>query len=70
MLRDLWKHPNALFQKNAYRKLEAGEEYVPVVRPDQFLPEVTMYSLLWGIFLVGIIFSRCGIPRSKNRAGI
>lgn len=42
--------------KNAYRKLETGEEYVPVVKPDQFLPEVTMYSLLWGIFYA-VLFS-------------
>ena len=42
--------------KNAYRKLEPGEEYLPVVPPDQLLPEVTPYSLFWGIFYA-IIFS-------------
>ena len=42
--------------KNAYRKLEAGEEYIPVVKPDQFLPEVTFYSIFWGIFYT-ILFS-------------
>ena len=41
---------------NAYRKLNPGEEYVPVVPPDQFLPEVTPYSLFWGIFYA-ILFS-------------
>ena len=41
---------------NAYRKLEPGEEYLPVVPADKFLPEVTPYSLFWGIFYA-ILFS-------------
>ena len=41
---------------NAYRKLEPGEEYTPVVPPDQFLPEVTPYSLFWGLFYA-VLFS-------------
>lgn len=47
---------NRTLPKNAYRKLEAGEDYIPVVKPDQFLPEVTFYSLFWGIFYT-ILFS-------------
>ncbi|RQV99437.1 MAG: peptide transporter, partial [Calditrichaeota bacterium] len=42
--------------KNAYRKLEPGEEYTPVVPANQFLPEVTLYSLSWGIFY-SVLFS-------------
>ncbi len=40
--------------KNAYRKLEPGEEYLPVVPDDHILPEVTPYSLLWGLFYAAI----------------
>ena len=40
--------------KNAYRKLEPGEEYMPVVPNDHLLPEVTGYSLFWGIFYAAI----------------
>jgi len=35
---------------NAYRKLDPGEEYIPVVPANKFLPEITPYSLFWGLF--------------------
>ncbi|GAB4335045.1 MAG: oligopeptide transporter, OPT family [Calditrichia bacterium] len=41
---------------NAYRKLQPGEEYHPVVPPDKLLPEVTPYSLFWGLFFA-VLFS-------------
>ncbi len=41
---------------NAYTKLNPGEEYQPVVPADKPLPEVTAYSLLWGLFYA-VIFS-------------
>jgi putative OPT family oligopeptide transporter len=41
---------------NAYRKLEPGEEYLPVVPHDKFLPEITPYSLFWGLFYA-VLFS-------------
>ncbi|MFZ0389979.1 MAG: OPT family oligopeptide transporter, partial [Calditrichia bacterium] len=41
---------------NAYRKLNPGEEYKPVVPPNKFLPEVTPYSIFWGLFYT-IVFS-------------
>ncbi|GAB4376391.1 MAG: oligopeptide transporter, OPT family [Calditrichia bacterium] len=41
---------------NAYKKLKPGEEYVPIVPPDKFLPEITPYSLFWGIFYA-VLFS-------------
>ncbi|MCK4893895.1 MAG: oligopeptide transporter, OPT family [Calditrichia bacterium] len=40
--------------KNAYRKLEPGEEYLPVVPDDHILPDVTPYSLFWGLFYAAI----------------
>jgi putative OPT family oligopeptide transporter len=39
---------------NAYRPLEKGETYKPVVPVDKPLPEVTAYSLLWGLFYAAI----------------
>ena len=40
--------------ENAYRKLEAGEVYVPVVPADQIVPELTGFSLGWGLFFAAL----------------
>lgn len=37
--------------ENAYRKLNDGETYRPVVPADTRLPELTTRSILWGLFL-------------------
>lgn len=42
--------------QNAYRKLEIGEEYIPVVPEDKILPEASTYSIFWGI-LFSVLFS-------------
>jgi len=42
--------------ENAYRKLKEGEEYVPIVPADKIVPEVTGYSLSWGLFY-SVLFS-------------
>ncbi|MCK5056212.1 MAG: oligopeptide transporter, OPT family [Candidatus Aminicenantes bacterium] len=42
--------------ENAYRKLKPGEEYKPVVPADAPLPEITLYSVTWGIVYV-VLFS-------------
>ncbi|UCH95779.1 MAG: oligopeptide transporter, OPT family [Candidatus Aminicenantes bacterium] len=42
--------------ENAYRKLEPGEEYMPVVPSDKPLPEATPYSVIWGMIYT-VIFS-------------
>jgi len=42
--------------ENAYRKLEKGEEYTPVVPASTIVPELTAYSLAWGIGFA-ILFS-------------
>lgn len=42
--------------ENAYRKLKEGETYVPVVPADTIVPELTAFSLAWGIFFA-ILFS-------------
>lgn len=42
--------------ENAYRELNPGEEYIPIIPANQVLPEVTSYSVLWGL-IMAIIFS-------------
>jgi len=42
--------------ENAYRKLKEGEEFKPVVPADKPLPELTPYSLGWGMFYA-VLFS-------------
>ncbi len=42
--------------ENAYRKLKDGEVFKPVVPSEKPLPELTRYSLLWGMFYA-ILFS-------------
>src|SRR5262245_9576062 len=40
--------------ENAYRPLQPGEEYRPVVAPSVQLPEATWRSVLWGLFLCAV----------------
>ncbi len=40
--------------ENAYRPLEPGESYAPVVSPREALPESTARSVGWGLFLCAI----------------
>ena len=42
--------------ENAFRELKNGEEYNPVMSPRQSYPEVTAWSVIWGI-LMAILFS-------------
>ncbi len=42
--------------ENAYRKLEAGESYVPVVPAQSIVPEITAYSVIMGL-IFAVIFS-------------
>jgi len=42
--------------ENAYRQLKEGEVYKPVVPDDAPLPELTGYSLFWGLFYA-VVFS-------------
>lgn len=41
---------------NAYKELKPGEEYQPVLDPRKVYPEVTAYSVFWGL-VMAIIFS-------------
>lgn len=42
--------------ENAYKELKEGEVYVPIMEPSKTYPEVTIWSVLWGIFMA-ILFS-------------
>jgi len=42
--------------ENAYRKLKPGEKYLPVVPSNSPLPEITPYSVIWGLFYA-VLFS-------------
>jgi putative OPT family oligopeptide transporter len=41
---------------NAYKELKPGEEYIPVMPPDKAVPEISFYSVGWGV-LMAILFS-------------
>jgi len=40
--------------ENAYRPLKPGEPYLPVVPVDRPQPELTRYSLIWGLFYAAL----------------
>lgn len=42
--------------ENAYRELKEGETYHPVMEPGKSYPEVTGWSVLWGL-VMAVIFS-------------
>lgn len=42
--------------ENAYTELREGEEYQPVMPPNKAIPEVTTWSVVWGL-IMAIIFS-------------
>ncbi|MEK6755235.1 MAG: OPT/YSL family transporter, partial [Bacteroidota bacterium] len=42
--------------ENAYKELKKGEVYRPVMDPTAAVPEVTLYSVLWGLAMA-ILFS-------------
>ena len=48
--------PSTGLPENAYRELKPGEEYQPILSPQYTFPEVTTWSVLWGL-LMAIIFS-------------
>ncbi|HTY37638.1 MAG TPA: oligopeptide transporter, OPT family [Bacteroidota bacterium] len=42
--------------ENAYKELKDGEAYVPVMDPSAVIPEVTPYSVVWGL-VMAVLFS-------------
>lgn len=47
-------NPEARLPDNAFRLLEPGETYQPVVAPDAAVPEVTIRSVVQGVVWSGI----------------
>jgi putative OPT family oligopeptide transporter len=41
---------------NAYKELKPGEEYIPLIPASTVVPEVTPYSVFWGL-IMAIVFS-------------
>lgn len=42
--------------ENAFRELKPGESYEPIMSPDKTYPEVTLWSVSWGI-VMAVLFS-------------
>jgi putative OPT family oligopeptide transporter len=42
--------------ENAYRELNPGEEYQPVMSPLKIVPEISTYSVTWGL-IMAVVFS-------------
>lgn len=42
--------------ENAYKELKSGESYVPIMRPEHTYPEITLWSVSWGL-VMAILFS-------------
>jgi len=45
--------------ENAYRKLNPGEEFVPIVPAAKIMPELTPYALFWGLFYAVLFSAAC-----------
>jgi len=42
--------------ENAYKELQPGEEYKPIMLPQQTYPEISAYSIFWGL-IMAVLFS-------------
>ena len=42
--------------ENAYSELKPGEEYVPILAPEKKHPEITVWSVFWGL-IMAVLFS-------------
>ena len=42
--------------ENAYKELQPGEEYKPIMLPQQTYPEISAYSIFWGL-VMAVLFS-------------
>ena len=52
---DVNNNPKGL-PENAYRELKEGESYQPIMVPEKSYPEVTVWSIAWGL-VMAVIFS-------------
>lgn len=42
--------------ENAYKELKEGEQYTPLMLPEKTYPEITVWSVIWGM-IMAVIFS-------------
>jgi len=42
--------------ENAYKELKPGEEYAPIMSPQKNYPEISAYSIFWGL-VMAVLFS-------------
>jgi putative OPT family oligopeptide transporter len=42
--------------ENAYKELKEGEEYSPIMSPQKTYPEISAYSVIWGL-IMAVLFS-------------
>ncbi|MEJ2507769.1 MAG: OPT/YSL family transporter [Ignavibacteriaceae bacterium] len=42
--------------ENAYKELKEGEEYSPIMSPQKVYPEISTYSVIWGL-IMAVLFS-------------
>jgi len=59
-----------LLPPNAYRKLEAGEKYVPIVPAPKSMAEVTPWSITLGLIMVVIFTAACVYIALRAGSGI
>jgi putative OPT family oligopeptide transporter len=51
------QHPSTnSLPENAYKELKKGEEYIPIMEPGRSYPEVTAWSVSWGL-VMAVLFS-------------
>ena len=53
---ELKEKQNIELPENAFRELKEGEEYEPVMNPRKVYPEVSAWSVTWGV-LMAVLFS-------------
>ena len=62
----IWKikeKQNIELPENAFRELKEGEEYQPVMSPNKVYPEVSTWSVTWGLVMV-VLFRQLLLLRS------
>jgi putative OPT family oligopeptide transporter len=59
-----------LLPENAYRKLKEGETYEPIVPAASSMPEVTAWSVIWGLGMVVIFSAACVYIALRAGSGI
>lgn len=62
--------PSRLLPQNAYRKLEPGESYAPIVPAGSSMAEVTTWSIALGLLMVAIFSAACVYIALRAGSGI